>query len=668
MRFRWLVHYLAFALWVGLLWGCSPKHADIVVMELGPEKVRMEEYERLYQRNSGTWDAAQKSTLDEREKFLDLLMKYRLKLLDAYARRLDTDREVVAELHDHRTNLATTFMLEKELAEPGVRRMYERRKEELRASHILLRVGPTASPEETLKVYNRAMELIHLLRQGMDFAALADSVSEDPSAKTNKGDLYYFTGGNMVTPFEDAVYALKPGEMAPLPVRTNYGYHIIKLTDRKPSAGSIHARHIMAVHKHGTQDSAAVDSALIKIRQLQDSLRAGADFAELAQRYSDDPGSASRGGDLGTFPRRRFVQEFEEVAFKLKPGQVSDVVKTGFGYHLIKCEGFEPIPPFEEMKPELQKLFQQFRYNDEYRKFVERYKQQLGYAINDSVVNEFISYIDSTRFPSDSGWASTVPTSVRQAEMLRAGPRSITVDSIVEMMSARAEFRDAPLIPAKIPGHIARAGDLIVLDLASSGLEERYPKFKRLMKEFHDGVVLYRGEQMEVWNKIKVDEPRLRAFFEEHRDQYTFPDRIDITEISANSESLATVVYGELKRGASVDTVAARHQGQLRKNARGLIPTSTDSLTGHAWSYDEGSFFGPILHRGSYTVVVVNKKDPNRQKTLQEASAEVSTAFQDYEAKRLETEWIDQLRARYPVVLHKEVLMQAFKGEPPSED
>lgn len=668
MRFFRSTFFLSCIISLTGLWGCSPAANDLLVLEVGPEKISLEEYERFYQRNAGSWEAAQKSSLEDREKFLDLLTNYKLKLRDAYTRNLLNEPDVQAELREYRANVAATFLVDKDLTEPALRTMYERRKEELRASHILIRVNPNAAPEETLKAWNRAMDIIKQIKEGKDFGALAAEFSEDPSARKNKGDLYYFTGGQMVTPFEHAAYALKVGEVTSNPVRSNFGYHVIKLVERKPAVHSMKISHIMVSAKRRGTDSTSVDTALQKIRAIQDSLKAGHDFAELAKRYSEDPGSAAQGGSLGYFQRRRFVQEFEEAAFKLNPGEISDIVKTKYGYHLIKCDDVRPLPPYEELRGELQKTYQQYRYNEEYRKFVDDLRQRIGFIRHDNVLGALILFVDSTKAPSDSLWAVHVPPDVRREGILTVGRRTITVDSLIAIMSNRSDFRDASLTPANFPLHVDKVGDFLVLEAASVDLEERHPEFKNLMKEFQDGVVLYKAEQLEVWNKIDVNETKLKQFFTERRDQFTFPNRIEIIEISAESESLALKIAAELYKGRDIDTVISRLKAKsnIKKTMRGLLPADTDDLTQKAWAHEVSSILGPVQYNNRYVIMKVVKKEPSRTKTFEEASAEVSTAFQDYESKRLEREWLERLRKQYPVVQYREHLAKAFTGEKPS--
>ncbi|HZY09580.1 MAG TPA: peptidylprolyl isomerase, partial [Bacteroidota bacterium] len=188
----------ALVLFLFLLIGCSPRVSDMLVLEVGTTKVMLNEYETFFAKNSGGWDVVQQSSIEERERFLDLLTNYKLKLQDAHDRNLLNDSDIVHELREYRSSLASTFMLEKELTEPGIQQLYERKKEEIRAQHILLSVKPDAPPEDTLTAYQKAMEIIHRVKSGEKFDTLVTKYSEDPGAKTNNGDIYYFTAGQMV--------------------------------------------------------------------------------------------------------------------------------------------------------------------------------------------------------------------------------------------------------------------------------------------------------------------------------------------------------------------------------------------------------------------------------------------------------------------------------------
>jgi peptidyl-prolyl cis-trans isomerase SurA len=647
-----------------LLLGCAASQPP-VVLEVGPEKVLLDEFEYFYERNVGTRETTKESQQEDREKFLDLLTNYKLKIRDAYDRNLLNDPEVQKELREYRTSVASTFLIEKEMKEPALRKMYDRRKMETRASHILFRLGPNPTPEETLTVWNKAVDVINQLKSGKDFAELAQEVSEDPSARQNKGDLMFFTAGQMVGEFEDAAFSLRPGEINRSPVRTPFGYHIIKVTDRRPAIHSISVRHLMVMHRKGA-DSLDVDSALVRINDLMDSLKAGHDFAELARKYSEDGGTAPRGGNLGYFQRRRFVPDFEQAAFSLKVGEISPVVRTVYGYHIIKCEDIKQIPPYEEMRSELQNVFQQTRNNFEYRRFVDDFRQRFRIQVDEQALAALIAVMDSTNPVVDSVWLENIPAEIRRQAIITSNRRSMSIEDIVGVLGTQPEYRQIVFVPSQMNQHIERAADILALDLASERLEGRYPDFEALMKEFRDGVVLYKAEQLEVWNRIDMNEDRLRTFYEERKTNYPLPDRVEFVEISAANDSLLQRIIRDVKRGRNLDTAVARLKDKVEKKNRGLIAANIDTVASVAWGSDGKTLVGPIRYNNKSYLIKTIRKDPARLKTFEEASAELSTLFQDHEAKRLESEWLGRLREKYPVVQHREHLTRALGAEKPA--
>ncbi len=645
--------------------GCSPKTSELVVAKYGDNVIKLGEYEKFYSRNIGGLDAAKKATQQEREDFLNLLMKYKLKLQDANDKNLLADPEIIAELAEYRTSLASTFMLEKELVEPSLKKLYKRTTEEIRASHILFRVDMTSSPEDTLKAYTKAMEIIARINRGEDFGKLASEFSEDPSAKDNYGDLYYFSSGQLVPEFEDAVYGMKVGEITQKPVRTAFGYHIIKTIDRQPAKGSIRVRHIMARFNSQQPDSADSASAYSRIVEALDSLKSGSDFHNLAISKSEDPGSAPNGGDLGFFSRRRWVQPFDEAAFKLKAGQVSNIVRTPYGFHILKCEEQKPTQTYEEMKPEIQRTFQSQRYNDAYNAYIENLKKTFQFFIDENVANLFVRDLDSTSTTSDSAWDATVTDEVRKMILIKVGTQNLKIDTVINMLTNRQDFRDTPLRKDDMMKRFLRIGELALLAENSKDLETRFPDFKSLMKEYQDGVVLYKAEQLEVWNNLNISDTLINEFFNNNRERFKFPGRVDYSEIYATSDSVTAEIMHKLETGESFEKLAEQYneEPELRANkgVHGLKSIEEDEIAKMCWDMEVGWISQPIfIEDGGYSIIKVNSKEPSRLKTFEEAGVEVSNAFQEYLQKRLETEWLERIKTKYPVQLFPEQLQKAF--------
>lgn len=773
--------YVAIALPVCslVLSACSPTAGDLVVARVGKQDVTLAEYEKLYLKSVGNRAQAAASTQEEREKFLDLLTKFKLKLTDAYEQGLDRRPEVRSEIEQYKGSLVASFLTEREVNAPGVRKMYESRKIEVRASHILLSLAPNASADDSARAYKLAYEIIAQLKAGAPFESLAVAHSNDPSVQQNKGDLYYFTGGQMVPEFEEAAFSMKPGEITETPVRTQYGLHIIKVVDRKPSPGEIKCSHIMI--RFDKQDPSPEDTlaAYQKIKAIEDSLKLGVDFAELAIRNSQDPGSAPRGGDLGWFSRRRWIQSFDEVAFTLKPGQISPIVRTIYGYHLIKCYDARPMKPFEEARKDMQQLFQQTRFQTEYNKFLEHLKKQVQYSRNDSILNIVAVSFDSTKTTRDSAWTSMLPKDLAPLPLFRFGQRTISVDSVLKLAAARADLGVMPLTSNSIRIMADKVADQLVFQVRGETIEKDYPEFAALMKEYVDGILLYQIEQDRVWGRVAVNDSLLRWYFENNREKFMWPDRVDFTSAQILSDSLAQLVLAKLQHGATLEQVFAEDSARTRvpskyhilfgKDVATISPSGMKSLTLLAreilsdptWkatltlSYDTtarkraneklaaqrrdamksvltkkhnvpedrltfvlrgmardtaqaaqgemlsllnradveitgkrswfvgtlehgiqaiptdertrkadslqvGQYSDPFQYRGYPTIVRLNKRDPQRLKTYEEAGTEVSSAFQEYESKRLEAEWLEGVRSRHPVVVYKERLVNAF--------
>ncbi len=652
---------------LGFLQSCAPKYDDQVVLEVGKSKVTMRDYESFYLRNSAGIDVARQSTAEERERFLDLLTNYKLKLQDAYDRNLLQDPEIMKELREYRATLASTYLIEKEITTPGIQQLYERRQNQIHVQHILLSMKPDAGPEDTLRLYTKAADLIKRAKVGENFDSLAIKYSEAPGNATTHGDLYFLTGGKVTGSFEDGVYALKKGEISPRPVRTPFGYHIIKVLEIEPTR-VMKVRHIMArFQNNNNPDSADVAGAHARITAIQDSLKKGRDFAELAGKLTEDGGSAGSGGDLGWFERARWVLPFDITAFGMKPGQISGIIRTPFGFHIIRCDSVKSLPPYAAMEPELKKTYQQMRYNDDYSVYVDSMKKQFGYAFHEDAFRAFLSHVDSTKTTDDSAWDQSIPSNIRSSALMTIGGQPVSIDTVISILRNKQEYRSASLRAGDLKPHIDRIADAFLFERRSEGLERKYPEFASLMSEYTDGIILYRLEQMEVWNKTSVSDSSLKQFFSQNREKFMYPERLRVSEIYLEADTTALVVYDSLKHGADFTRIAKEwnEDPELKEKSgdKGFINADTDEVSRKAVTLKVGEFSEPFeLESGSYAIIKLVAKDPPRQKTFEEAGAEVSNAYQEHESKMLEKEWIDRIRQKYVVKQNKALLKNAFSS------
>jgi peptidyl-prolyl cis-trans isomerase SurA len=757
--------------WLFALPGCSPKAHDAVVTSVGNDEITLGEYEKLYIKSNGSREHGENASLEERERFLDLMINYRLKLAEAYDLGMDRGSDVQSEIRVYKGSLAQSFITEREIVSPGVRAFYDRMSVEIRSSHILISLIPDAAADESTAAYNKAYDIITQAKAGADFSMLAQEFSDDPSVNKNKGDLYYFTAGQMVRPFEDAVYAMNVDEISGAPVRTQYGLHIIQVADRRPAPGEVRCSHIMIRFASPTPTPDDTAAAYTRITAIRDSIQQGFDFAELAGRNSEDRGTAFQGGDLGWFTRRRWVPSFDEVALAMQPDEISRVVRTPFGYHIIKCNERRPWKPFEESREEIKTLYMRSRFPDEYQRYLDGLKQELQYTLHDSVFSLFLTSLDSSKTTRDSAWASTVPPALRASTVISLAGQGYSVDSLTSLIDARNDRGGVRLNAQDMYVNLNRITEQLLFAEKAERLERTNPEFASIVREYTEGILLYQIEQENVWEKVVANDSLLQGYFDANRNDFRYPDRVTFTAIRSSTEVGAASIHSMLTSGASFRQIAERDSIRMaaptvfdatfkkrssrlnRKtttalstiademkndtalrvrilvypdtskqktrnmsvgsrrlrslqshlhNKLGIALTRIDtlaqlhasssindpdiaslSLTGrrplvlgevttatlspdtderaqHADSLAINQVSAPFPFQKNYCIVRLDTRNPARLKTFEEARPEVSTAFQDYESKRVESLWLEKLRTKYPVVKHNEILNNAF--------
>jgi len=388
---------------VGLFMVCLSSviaQKDPIIMKVNGEKVTKSEFLQIYLKNNPNpkYDEA---SMNE---YMELFKKFKLKVIEAEALGYDTIPKLKREYEGYKRQLAIPYLIDSAQNDSLVKEAYFRTLNEVRCSHILVKIDPTATPADTLAAYNRIMAIKARIDKGEDFASVAKGKngSDDPSAATNGGDLGFFTAFQMVYPFEDMAYKTPVGKVSE-PFRTRFGYHILKTTGLRPSRGSIKTAHLMITVPKDA-DQTTKDNAKKKIDEIYQKLKAGAKWEEMVTMYSEDPGTSKKGGELPVFgsgTTQRMVPEFEEAAFAIqKDGEFSEPIRTNYGYHIIKRIERKDVAPFESMKKELQtkvnKDERSKKTQDSFvRKLKAKYQYQAGPKEN---LDWFENNLDSTYF------------------------------------------------------------------------------------------------------------------------------------------------------------------------------------------------------------------------------------------------------------------------------
>lgn len=641
---------------------CSPKQGETVLAKYDNGNITVREFEKAYTKNSGGIEEAKKDSLGQYQKFLDLYVNFKLKIKDAYTRGFDKDSSLLAELNDYKKKVGVSYLLDKELVEASIKKLYDQRKQELRVSHIMIR--PDSTGDEAAKA--KANGILKRVLAGESFENLVTEFSADQYSKPKGGDIYYITAGLVVPEFEDAAYKTEVGKIFPEVVKTRFGYHIVKVTEKRERIPAIRASHILITFatEGGTTDTLAAFKTMDSIKT---ALKNGADFAKLAEEYSKDPGSAKKGGDLDFFSRRVMVKEFDEAAFNLKVGEVSDIIKTNYGYHLIKQTDRKSMPSFEEEKEELKKIYKQTRYNADYENLLVFYKNKYHFKLNEIGIEKILSANDSVKVGSDY-LNSKLKNDFGQTEIFSLNNEKINLDAVMEKIGAQSEFMNKILTREVIKDAANKAGGDLALELETLTMENRFPEYAELMEEYKNGIFIFKLQEEEIWNKIKFDDSKLEEYFTTTKEKYNWNDRVAFTEIFSRKDSIIQVCVGLLKNGANFDSVAAKFTekaGMKAKNGKyEMMDANSSQLSKEAYKLEHvGDISASIANANGFSIVKLDSKESARPKTFEEAKAEVSGAFQEEESKRLEAAYNELLHAKYKPEIKKEELSKVFKSE-----
>lgn len=635
--------------------GVSFAQQDPVLLEINGKKVTKSEFLQIYLKNNPN-PRFDSQTINE---YLDLFKKFQLKVIEAEHKGYDTIPRLVKELEGYKKNLSTPYLTDSAKNQELVKEAYDRLALEVNVSHILIRVDQQASPIDTLKAYNRIMEIRNRILKGEKFEDVAKITSDDPSAHVNGGGLGYFTAFQMVYSFEDAAYKTAVGSIS-MPVRTRFGYHLIKVNATRPSRGSIKTAHIMiAVAKSASKEDDA--SAKKKIEEIYELLKKGESFEELVKKFSDDPGSNSKGGVLPTFgagTSTRMVPEFEDAAFALqKDGEFSLPVRTEYGYHIIKRIEHKELPSFDQMKKEIQtKVNRDERSLKTQDSFISKTKIAYHYKKkSEKRLEPFIRSIDSSYY--DGKWTAQSIHSNKTLFLIDG--KKYKQKDLAKYMEINHRMIKKTDVDVLVSNQYTAWENYEVLKMVESKLPTKYPEYKALLNEYHDGIILYEIMQDEVWNKASKDTTGLKTFFEVNRGKYVWGERYDALVYECVNKAIADKVYKMIQN----DTINSKHVLEvINKDSELNLKVKTNKYEVKNTSYlkDKPLVKGvnvPYEFEGKIYVIKIAEIIPQMNKELAEARGLVTSDYQNY----LEKKWLEDLAKKYPIVVHQDVLNTIIK-------
>lgn len=623
---------------------------DPVLFELGDQKVHVSEFLYIYNKNNGQEADYSRKSLEE---YLDLYVKFKMKVARARELQLDTIQDLATELAGYRRQLANSYLTDKEVIERLSMELYERQKEDVNISHILVAVDPSVSGDDTLGYYRKAMRIHDQLEKGIPFDTLARKYSEDTYSAPNGGALGYL---NAKLPdgfyqVESAAYNTPVGKYS-MPVRSRLGYHIIRVNDRRPARGELEVAHILARKARKDQPDKLAEA---KIRRIYEQLKEGGDFDVLAKANSEDNNTSKNGGYIGFFGINQFESSFEEAAFALQEdGSYTEPVESSIGWHIIKRVSKRPVLAYDRVRRKLQEeIKKDERFGLAERAMIRRIKSQGDFKENKAVLDSFTNGLDESFYSVN--WKA--PFELTNDTLFTLGNEVTYLKEFTDF--ARNNTRTRLRLSKETPLNIAVGqlyGEFVdskCIKYEEANLERNYPDFRALMREYEEGILLFEATKIHVWDKAAKDTIGLQAFFEQNRDRYQWDERAEVLDINikTSNEKLAQKISKYI-RSKGVDKAVSKF------NKKEPIVTFTRKLAEKKAKkdYEPLEFMAGVstpmeMKDGQYSYKYIPKVHAPALKTMDEARGYIIADYQD----ELEKQWIAELKKTYPVRLDQEV-------------
>jgi len=620
---------------------------DEIVVTIGKEKVTKAEFEANYKKNNT--NILNRKDVKSPLEYMDLFVKFRLKVLEAEALGYDTVSSFRTELEGYRRELAKPYLTDVTYNEEMLKTAYYRTQYERKASHLLIRVSPEASPADTLAAWNKITDLRKQIIAGADFNEMAAKYSEDPSAVQNKGMLVYFTAFQMVYPFEDMTYRTPVGQVSEI-IRTRFGYHIIKVHDERPATGEIKVAHIMKMFPQQ-----ASEETISKLKLSADSLwqkaNSGEDFAELARKYSDDKQSSTDGGVMNWFTQNNMISSFAEASFALKnDGDISPVIRTPYGWHIIKRIERRPVQPFEKLRPVLEAKIKQnpqiSKHSDE--AFDRKLKSEYQLRIDETNYAQFVqSATDSLQkknFENNPKW--------KQLLLFSFASQKVNIGDFSDFLKKQKFAAAGAKAEEQVKDQFSKFIHQKLIEYEDSQLEKKYPDFASLYNEYHDGILLFNISKDKIWDVAATDTVRLQNYFNQTQKKYYWNERFKGWIIKADNQHTR----------ANVESFLTESRTSRKEDLTELFNTATDKKIqiadvccqkGENQIVDYFIWNGPKPSGFDETTTFVHGKiEKNELKTLKDAWGLYSSDFQEVAEK----EWVESLLKKHPVKVNEKVL------------
>lgn len=627
-----------------------------ILLTIGGKAVQKDELVYLISKGKGNETATPGLSREEFEENFELFVNYKLKVREAETLGLDQSQEFQNEFGSFKETLIAPFLIKNSLEEGELRKTYSRMQEVVRASHILFQFPPNATTEDSMIVLKMALKVKNEIENGGDINSLALQYSDDPSAKSNRGDLGYFTSLQMVQPFEDAAFGLQTGKVSD-PVLTNFGYHIIQVKDRKPNPGQVRVSHILV--RFDPQVAAQEDNARRKISDIYSEIQKESTvWEEIVKTFSEDPGTKENGGLLPWFGIGAMIPEFEMAAFSLNEiGEISPPLKTQYGYHILRLEGKKQLESFEELEESIRsRILRDSRSSMIQSQVMAVQKARYGFKENEENLSKFSKALNEI---PKSGFGTVMESSnFLSTDLFTLQGKKFNGSDLLRFM------QEDEFTPRGKGGTFDIWYDRFVAHVLSQreeqDLEANNKEYGMLLKEYRDGILLFSLMNQEVWQKGITDSLGQVEFYRKNIANYQWKNRVEASIVRVIDQTKLEMARKALQNSGFNLTAFQNFESSYKTNSP--LAFTTESGT---FEYQDH----PVLSKvnlelpyqelvvdGSTYLVNLGQKTPSGPRKFEESRGLVIRDYQEY----LENTLTQKLKGKYPIQVNNTVKEEAF--------
>lgn len=625
---------------------------DPILFSVQGKPVNVSEFKYIYTKNNGDKADYSRASLEE---YLDLYIKFKLKVQKALDMGLDTVKTLQEELETYRKQLSNSYLSDHEVVDQLVKEAYERMKTDVRVAHILISISQPQGPKDTLAAYREAEKLREQIKNGESFENLARQYSDDRNSSQQGGEIGFVQAllPDGYYAMESTIYSLQKGQVS-APVRSPLGYHLIKILDSRPARGEMEVAHLL-IRK--SPDVAKNNQAKRLVDSLYQVMLKGVNFEGLATQYSEDRQSAPRGGNIGVVSINQYDADFENAVFSLTAdGQVSQPVETAVGWHIIKRLRKMEVQPFEQMKNVLKaRIEQDSRVEQAKSLVIDRILTEAKFVENSENFQYYLSLLDSSFLT----YRWRTPGTLRERPLFTFGQDnsfSTTQFSSYLFKNTRERVRLAPgqsiesLLQAMYRSFVRESA----LQFEEKNLKSKYPEFKNLMREYEEGIMLFEATKLEVWDKATFDTTGLAMYYAKNKNKFMWGPRADVYTVVIQDKNPKTTkkILSALGK-KPVEEVAKLYNtaGETVSFSSAKYEQGAQELENLAWKKKSMSSPEKDAAQNTVTVKILDNLSGPTPKSLDEARGYIIADYQDF----LEKEWVSSLHQKYKVEVNKEV-------------